>query len=79
MRLCASQQMLLMPHPRRGRRARRNGEKIRRTGEIVGCIAVAGVTEICGQQRKRRLNVCTLLMPKAETGHGEPVREIVWP
>jgi hypothetical protein len=55
----------------------RDGEEIRRTGEVVGGVAVAGVAEICGQQGQQGLNIGALLMPEAEPGHGEPMPEIV--
>jgi len=62
---------------RQGRGFSGDGEEIRRTGEVVGGVAVGGVAEICGQQGQQRLNVGALLMPEAEPGRGEPMPEIV--
>jgi hypothetical protein len=53
------------------------GGLIRRSGEVVGRVAVTGVAEIGGEQRQQRLDVSALLVPKPKPGHREPMPEIV--
>ena len=56
-----------------------HAEEIRRRGDVVGGIAIAGVAEISRQHGQERLHVGLLPVPDGEAGDGEAVPQIMRP
>src|SRR5688572_8306641 len=57
----------------------RNSQQLRCSSDVIGCIGIAGVTEICRQQWQQRLNVSLLPMPALEPCDDESMTKVMRP
>ena len=57
----------------------RHAQQLRRSGDVIGCVAIAGMAEVRRQQRQVCLNVRPVPMPGGKPGDGEAMAQIMRP